>query len=118
MRAETEQRANRAYMIRQRTGCSWAVIAEHFGMSAGALHQSCQRWSVINKKKWPPGPYLSFGRICYELASVDGMTWNEVAEELSRARHDVVKAAREHCKTKKIHWPYWGRFNQTGQNNY
>ena len=114
MRAETEQRAERAYLIRKKTGCSWAFLGGKFGCSDTAIWQVCRRWARKNRKVWPPSELLSFGRICYELAALEGMNWDEVAAELSRSRHEVMKSARGYCKTKGIDWPYWGRFNQNG----
>jgi len=110
MRPTTEAKAERAYYMRKRTGCTWAVIGKSLGYTQVGAWQTARRWAKKNRKAWPPGPSLTFGKMCYLMASVEKMTWKEIAYELDRKHYAVVNAARGHCETHGIDWPYWGRF--------
>jgi hypothetical protein len=116
MRAATEAKAERAYQMRKRTGCTWKVIADSLGYSRVGAWQTARRWAKKNRRSWPPGPPLTFGKICYQMAAEDGMTWKEIAYELDRSTVEVLNSARGHCRSHDIDWPWWGRFNHFGQN--
>ena len=97
--------------MKKRTGCTWSVIAKSLGYSKVGAWTAARRWAKRNRKSWPPAKNLTFGKICYQLAKNEKMTWKEVAYELGRSHSSVVNAARGHCKYNGIEWPYWGRFH-------
>tara|TARA_R100000664_G_C2757558_1_gene145891 strand:+ start:2503 stop:2844 length:342 start_codon:yes stop_codon:yes gene_type:complete len=112
MRAATEAKAERAYQMRKRTGCSWEVIARAVGYSRIGAWTTARRWAMKHKKKWPPAPYLSTGRICYDLASNEKMKWEDIAEELGKSKRQVFSSAFCHAQTHGLFWPRLGRFSE------
>ena len=110
MKPETAARGRRAYIMRQRTGCTWSVIGQAIGYSRIGAWTTARRWAKENEAPWPPGPYLSIGLICYQMASQDRMTWEDIAEELSRTRRQVFNSAWFHARYNHLDWPKLGKF--------
>ncbi len=106
----TAARGKRAYMMRQRTGCTWTVIGRALDYSRIGAWITARRWAEENGEPWPPAPYLSTGRICYQMASVDQMTWEDIAEELGKTRRQVWTDAYCFARYNNLPWPKLGKF--------